>query len=435
MYFNPEIETMPREALASLQLEKLQGLVKKLYQNVSFYQKKFDQMGIKPEDIKSLDDLAKLPFTTKQDLRDEYPFGLFAVDRKDIIRLHASSGTTGNPTVVGYTKGDINNWKELMARALISYGASSDSVIQNAYGYGLFTGGLGVHYGAEHLGATVVPISGGNTKRQIKLLQDFETEVLCCTPSYALFIAEVLEESGIKREDIPLKIGVFGAEPWSETMRREIEDRLQIDAYDIYGLSEIMGPGVAAECSDKTGLHIYEDHFIAEIIDPDSGEVLPYGSDGELVITTISKEGIPMLRYRTRDITKLSIDPCSCGRTHVKMRRVTGRSDDMLIIRGVNIFPSQIESVLLSIGDTEPHYQLIVDRQGNLDQLEVLVEVSEEMFSDKVRQLEDLGKTIRAELDSILGISAKVRLVEPKTIQRSEGKAVRIIDRRNIQGS
>lgn len=435
MYFNPEIETMPRQALASLQLEKLQGLVKKLYQNVPFYQKKFDQMGIKPEDIKSLDDLAKLPFTTKQDLRDEYPFGLFAVDRKDIIRLHASSGTTGNPTVVGYTKGDINNWKELMARALISYGASSDSVIQNAYGYGLFTGGLGVHYGAEHLGATVVPISGGNTKRQIKLLQDFETEVLCCTPSYALFIAEVLEESGIKREDIPLKIGVFGAEPWSETMRREIEDRLQIDAYDIYGLSEIMGPGVAAECSDKTGLHIYEDHFIAEIIDPDSGEVLPYGSDGELVITTISKEGIPMLRYRTRDITKLSIDPCSCGRTHVKMRRVTGRSDDMLIIRGVNIFPSQIESVLLSIGDTEPHYQLIVDRQGNLDQLEVLVEVSEEMFSDKVRQLEDLGKTIRAELDSILGISAKVRLVEPKTIQRSEGKAVRIIDRRNIQGS
>ena len=435
MYFNPEIETMPREALASLQLEKLQGLVKKLYQNVSFYQKKFDQMGIKPEDIKSLDDLAKLPFTTKQDLRDEYPFGLFAVDRKDIIRLHASSGTTGNPTVVGYTKGDINNWKELMARALTSYGASSDSVIQNAYGYGLFTGGLGVHYGAEHLGATVVPISGGNTKRQIKLLQDFETEVLCCTPSYALFIAEVLEESRIKREDIPLKIGVFGAEPWSETMRREIEDRLQIDAYDIYGLSEIMGPGVAAECSDKTGLHIYEDHFIAEIIDPDSGEVLPYGSEGELVITTISKEGIPMLRYRTRDITKLSIDPCSCGRTHVKMRRVTGRSDDMLIIRGVNIFPSQIESVLLSIGDAEPHYQLIVDRQGNLDQLEVLVEVSEEMFSDKVRQLEDLGKTIRAELDSILGISAKVRLVEPKTIQRSEGKAVRIIDRRNIQGS
>jgi len=432
MYFNTNIETMNRTELEQLQLARLQELVIRLYNKVPFYRNKLEELAINPSDIKSLSDLQYLPFTTKQDLRDQYPFGLFAVPKKEIVRLHASSGTTGNPTVVGYTKQDIENWKELMARSLTSYGASPDSVIQNAYGYGLFTGGLGVHYGAEHLGATVVPISGGNTKRQIKLMQDFGAEVLCCTPSYALFIAEVLEESGINRDEMGLKIGVFGAEPWSEKMRQEIESRLQINAYDIYGLSEIMGPGVAAECKDKSGLHIFEDHFIAEIINPETGAVLPYGSEGELVITTITKEGIPMLRYRTRDITTLSIDGCSCGRTHVKMTRVTGRSDDMLIIRGVNVFPSQVESVLLSISNTEPHYQLVVDRKGNLDELEVLVEVSEAMFSDRIKRLEELEKTIRNELDSILGINAKVRLVEPKTIERSEGKAKRIIDKRQL---
>ncbi|OEH86955.1 phenylacetate--CoA ligase [Desulfuribacillus stibiiarsenatis] len=432
MHFNTEIETMERSNLEALQLQKLQKMLTRIYDNVPFYRQKFDDLNIKPADIQSLEDLQKLPFTTKQDLRDHYPFGLFAATKKDIVRLHASSGTTGNPTVVGYTKGDIEVWKELMARALTSYGATPESVVQNSYGYGLFTGGIGVHYGAEHLGATVVPISGGNTKRQIKLMHDFQATVLCCTPSYALFLAEVLAESDIPREDLHLKIGVFGAEPWSEKMRKEIEDRMQIDAYDIYGLSEIMGPGVAAECHEKNGLHIFEDHFIAEIINPDTGEVLPYGEEGELVITTISKEGIPMLRYRTRDITRLTIDPCSCGRSHVKMTRVTGRSDDMLIIRGVNVFPSQVESVLLSIGDTEPHYLLIVERKGNLDELEILVEVSESMFSDKIKRLEELERTIRKELDSILGISAKIRLVEPKTIERSEGKAKRIIDKRNL---
>jgi phenylacetate-CoA ligase len=432
MYFNTNIETMNRTELEQLQLTRLQELIIRLYNKVPFYRSKLEELAINPLDIKSLSDLQYLPFTTKQDLRDQYPFGLFAVPKKDIIRLHASSGTTGNPTVVGYTKQDIENWKELMARSLTSYGASPESVIHNAYGYGLFTGGLGVHYGAEHLGATVVPISGGNTKRQIKLMKDFGAQVLCCTPSYALFIAEVLEETGIDRDDINLKIGIFGAEPWSEKMRQEIENRLQIDAYDIYGLSEIMGPGVAAECKDKTGLHIFEDHFIAEVINPETGAVLPYGTEGELVITTITKEGIPLLRYRTRDITTLTIDPCSCGRTHVKMTRVTGRSDDMLIIRGVNVFPSQVESVLLSISNTEPHYQLVVDRKGNLDELEVLVEVSEAMFSDKIKRLEELEKTIRKELDSILGINAKIRLVEPKTIERSEGKAKRIIDKRQL---
>lgn len=432
MYFQPELETLERPQLETLQLQRLQQLVKHLDENVPFYHEKFKQLAIQPSDIRSLSDLSKLPFTTKQDLRDTYPFGLFAAPQKEIVRLHASSGTTGNPTVVGYTKSDIEIWKDLIARALTSYGATPDSIIQNAYGYGLFTGGLGLHFGAEHLGATVVPVSGGNTKRQIKFLQDFQTEVLCCTPSYALFIAEVLEESGIPRDSLNLKIGVFGAEPWTEAMRQEIEQRLQIDAYDIYGLSEIMGPGVGAECKEKNGLHIFEDHFIAEIIDPDTEEVLPYGSVGELVITTITKQGIPLLRYRTKDITKLSIEPCSCGRTYAKMTRVTGRSDDMLIIRGVNVFPSQVESVLLSIGDTEPHYLLIVDRIGNLDQLEILVEVSEAMFSDKIKRLEELERKICSELDSVLGIAAKVRLVEPKTIERSEGKAKRILDKRSL---
>jgi len=394
--------------------------------------KKMDQAGIKPEDIKSLKDLQKLPFTTKQDLRDNYPFGLFALPMSEVVRIHSSSGTTGKPTVVGYSKKDIDTWSELMARALTSAGATRYSVIQNAYGYGLFTGGLGVHYGAEKIAASVIPSSGGNTKRQIMLMQDFGTTVLTCTPSYALFMSEVMREMGIEPNDLKLKAGIFGAEPWSENMRREIENKLEIDAYDIYGLSEIIGPGVAIECPNKQGLHIAEDHFLAEIIDPINEEVLEDGNQGELVITTISKEALPIIRYRTRDLTSLDKNICDCGRTHVRMQKVLGRSDDMVIIRGVNVFPSMVESVLLNIPGVEPHYLLIVDRKGNLDQLEVQVEVSEQLFSDEVRKLEELGAIIAKEMESALGVNARIRLVEPKSIERSEGKAKRVIDKRNI---
>ncbi|HZJ85131.1 MAG TPA: phenylacetate--CoA ligase, partial [Syntrophomonadaceae bacterium] len=387
---------------------------------------------IKPDDINSLEDLYLLPFTTKQDLRDNYPFNLFAVPMSEVIRIHSSSGTTGKPTVVGYTKKDIDIWAELMARALCSAGANRRSVIQNAYGYGLFTGGLGVHYGAEKLGASVIPSSGGNTKRQIMLMQDFGTTVLTCTPSYALFMYEEMQEMGVKPEELKLNSGIFGAEPWSEGMRAEIEKSLQIDAYDIYGLSEIIGPGVAIECSYKSGLHIAEDHFIVEIIDPISGNVLAEGEQGELVISAVTKEALPLLRYRTGDLTSITTDLCSCGRTHVRMQKVLGRSDDMVIIRGVNVFPSMVESVLLQIPGVEPHYLLIVDRKGTLDILEVQVEVSEEVFSDEVRKLEELGSHIKKELESSLGVGVKVRLVEPKSIERSEGKAKRVIDKRQL---
>jgi len=390
------------------------------------------ELGIVPEDINGVEDLHKLPFTTKQDLRDNYPYGLFAVPLSEIVRLHASSGTTGKPTVVGYTRKDIVNWSELMARTLVSGGTRMDSVIQVAYGYGLFTGGLGVHYGAERIGASVIPVSGGNTKRQIMIMKDFGTTVLACTPSYALYLAETMEEMGIKREELKLQYGIFGAEPWSEAMRKEIEEKMQISAIDIYGLSEVIGPGVASECQCKAGLHIFEDHFIPEIIDPETGEVLPEGKEGELVFTTINKEGLPVIRYRTRDISALNYEPCPCGRTHVRMKKVLGRTDDMIIIRGVNVFPSQIESVLMEIGDTEPHYLLVVDRVGNLDNLEVWVEVSNELFSDEVRKLEELKRRIANEIQSTLGLSVKVKLVEPKTIERSEGKAKRIIDKRNM---
>jgi len=390
--------------------------------------------GLTPEDIKGIEDLSKLPFTTKQDLRDNYPYGLFAVPLSEIVRIHASSGTTGKPTVVGYTRQDIATWSELMARTLTCGGTRKDSVIQIAYGYGLFTGGLGAHYGAERIGASVIPISGGNTKRQIMLMEDFGTTVLACTPSYALYIAETIKEMGIPRENFKLKYGIFGAEPWTEAMRREIEEKLQISAIDIYGLSEVIGPGVASECQCKQGLHIFEDHFIPEIINPDTGEVLPAGSKGELVFTTITKEGLPVIRYRTRDITSLTYEPCPCGRTHVRMHKVLGRTDDMLIIRGVNVFPSQIESLLIEIGETEPHYMLVVDRVDNLDNLEVWVEVSDRLFSDEVRRLEDLNRKITHEIQSTLGLTARVKLVEPKTIARSEGKAKRVIDKRNLQG-
>lgn len=432
LYWDQEKECMSRENLEELQLRRLKETVFRVYAFVPAYKAKMDEKGIKPDDIQSLDDLKHLPFTTKQDLRDNYPFGLFALPMSEVIRIHSSSGTTGKPTVVGYSKKDLDTWAELMARALYSAGADKRSVIQNSYGYGLFTGGLGVHYGAERVGASVIPTSGGNSKRQVMLMEDFGTTILTCTPSYALALAEVMEEMGVKPSELKLQAGVFGAEPWSENMRREIEMKLGISAFDIYGLSEIIGPGVAIECSAKKGLHIAEDHFIPEIIDPITHEVLPAGSQGELVITTITKEALPLIRYRTRDLSTLNRDQCSCGRTHVRMHKVLGRSDDMVIIRGVNVFPSMVESVLLEIPGVEPHYLLIVDRVGNLDVLEVQVEVSERIFSDEVRKLEDLGRLITKELESALGVSVKVRLVEPKTIQRSEGKATRVIDRRNF---
>ncbi|MFZ5942773.1 MAG: phenylacetate--CoA ligase family protein [Bacillota bacterium] len=423
---------MPREELQELQLERLKALAETVYHNVPFYRNALQTIGLEPGDIKSLDDLRHLPFTTKQDLRDNYPYGMFAVPLSEIIRVHASSGTTGKPTVVGYTRRDINTWSELMARTLTCGGTTKNSVIQIAYGYGLFTGGLGVHYGAEKVGASVIPISGGNSQRQVMLMKDFGTTVLACTPSYAIFLAETIAEMGIRLDELKIKYGVFGAEPWSENMRKEIESKLGISAIDIYGLSEIIGPGVASECQCKTGLHISEDHFIPEIIDPKTLEPLPYGQQGELVFTTLTKEGIPVLRYRTRDISVLTAEPCACGRTHVRMGRISGRTDDMLIIRGVNVFPSQIESVLLEIGETQPHYQLIVERVDNLDQLQILVEVSENMFIDKIGSLESLEKTIQNKIETVLGISAAIKLVEPKTIPRSEGKAVRVIDNRKI---
>lgn len=432
MYWNQEAECMSRERLQQLQLKRLKKTVERAYKNVAHYRSVFQKAGIEPGDIKSLDDLSKLPFTVKQDFRDAYPFGLFAVPHNEIVRYHSSSGTTGKPTVVGYTRNDVATWSELMARCLVSVGTTRNSVVQNAYGYGLFTGGLGVHYGAEYIGAAVIPISGGNTQRQIMIMKDFGTDILTCTPSYALYIAEVMADMGLSPADFKLKAGLFGAEPWSENMRREIEARLNISAYDIYGLSEIIGPGVAVECEEKNGLHIFEDHFIAEIINPESGEVLPGGQQGELVLTTITKEALPVIRYRTGDVTSLTEETCLCGRTHVRMNKVTGRTDDMIIVRGVNVFPTQVESILLEVGETEPYYQLVVTREGSLDMLEIRVEVSEKMFSDRIKRLEELEDTIRTRVESVLGINAKIRLVEPRSIPRSEGKAVRVIDKRQI---
>jgi len=425
--------TKTRDELKELQLARLKSLVKRVYERVPFYRKKLDAIGFTPEKLKSLADIKHLPFTTKQDLRDNYPFGLFAVGQEELVRIHASSGTTGKPTVVGYTKNDIDLWSDLMARSLQNAGVTARDVVHNAYGYGLFTGGLGFHYGAERLGATVVPISGGNSKRQLMLLEDFGATILTCTPSYALHLAEEMVELGISRERLKLRMGIFGAEPWSEELRAKIEEKLKIKAIDVYGLSEIMGPGVAMECQEQKGLHINEDHFLPEIIDPETGEVLPEGEQGELVITTLTKEGIPLLRYRTRDITTLNPEPCACGNNLIRMERVTGRSDDMLIIRGVNVFPSQIETVLLSLGYTEPHYMIVVDKKGALDQLEVWVELSEQFFSDEIKRLEQWEKKVAQELYTVLNINAKVRLVEPRTIPRSEGKAKRIWDKRDLK--
>jgi len=431
MIYDEDFETLPREALEAIQLKRLQALTEKTYATVAFYKKAFDEKGVKPDDIKSLDDLHKLPFTMKQDLRDNYPFGMFATPMENVVRIHASSGTTGKPTVVGYTRRDINTWSELMARTLAAAGAHKGDIVHNAYGYGLFTGGLGFHYGAERLGASVIPVSGGNTKRQILLMKDFGPTVLTCTPSYALHLADVAAEEGVDFKSLAFKVGVCGAEPWTENIRKEIENRLGIDAVDIYGLSEIMGPGVSVECVEaKNGLHVFEDHFIPEIIDPVTGEPLPYGEKGELVFTTLTKEAFPLIRYRTRDLSVLRREPCKCGRNLVRMGRITGRSDDMLIIRGVNVFPSQIESVLMAREDVAPHYVLIVDRQEHMDTLEVHVEMDEGVFSDAVKDLQSMGQDIEKDIKDLLGVSCKVRLVEPKTIQRSQGKAQRVIDKR-----
>jgi len=423
---------MDRYELRSYQLAKLKETVERVYHNVPSYRQKMQEKGVIPEDINSLDDLKRLPFTTKQDLRDNYPYNMFAAPLEEIIRIHASSGTTGKPTVVGYTRRDIANWAELMARCITMAGGRRDSVVQIAYGYGLFTGGLGFHYGAEKIGAVVVPTSGGNTRRQVMLMRDLGTEILACTPSYALCIIETLEEMDIKPEELKLKAGIFGAEPWSEKMRGELEEKLKIKALDIYGLSEVIGPGVACECMEQQGLHIFEDFFIPEIIDPVTEEPLPEGEKGELVITTIDKEGLPVIRYRTRDITSISYEPCPCGRTHARIHKLLGRTDDMLIIRGVNVFPSQIESALMAVGEAEPHYLIIVDRVNNLDTLEVWVEVSEQLFADEIRKLEEVKKKIETEIYTTLGINVKVKLVEPHTIERSEGKAKRVIDKRKM---
>lgn len=432
-YWDEEMETLPRVGLESIQLRRLKHLVARVYRTVEPYRRKMDAAGVKPEDIKSLADLAKLPFTVKDDLRDNYPFGLFTVPLEEVVRVHASSGTTGKATVVGYTAKDIETWSDVMARALCCAGATKGDMIHNAYGYGLFTGGLGAHYGIERLGATAIPVSGGNSKRQINIMKDFGSTVLLSTPSYALNLADAMDAMKIDPKSLSLRVGIFGAEPWSESMREEVERKLNLKATDIYGLSEVMGPGVAQECllTDR-GMHICEDHFLPEIINPETGEVLPPGEKGELVFTTLTKEAFPLIRYRTKDISRLIYEPCECGRTLVRMEKVTGRTDDMLIIRGVNVFPSQVEHVLLGIEGVEPHYLIVVEREGNLDTMQVQVEVSEGIFSDEVRVLENLSKHIQKEIKDLLGVTCKVKLVEPRTIQRSEGKAQRVIDKRKI---
>jgi phenylacetate-CoA ligase len=432
-YWEEEIETLPRVGLESIQLRRLKHLVARVYKTVEPYRRKMDAAGVKPDDIQSLADLSKLPFTAKNDLRDNYPFGLFTVPLDEVVRVHASSGTTGKPTVVGYTAKDIDTWANLMARALCCAGVTKGDMIHNAYGYGLFTGGLGAHYGIEKLGATAIPVSGGNSKRQITIMKDFGSTVLMSTPSYALNLADAMGSMDVDPKSLSLRVGIFGAEPWSENMREEVEKKLNLKATDIYGLSEVMGPGVAQEClMSKRGMHIFEDHFLPEIIDPETGEVLPPGEKGELVFTTLTKEAFPIIRYRTKDISRLFHETCECGRTLVRMEKVTGRTDDMLIIRGVNVFPSQVEHVLMGVKGVEPHYQIVVDREGNLDTMKVQVEVSEGVFSDEIRVLENLAGHIQREIKDLLGVTCKVKLVEPKTIQRSEGKAQRVIDNRNI---
>ncbi len=430
--YNPEMECIDREELRKIQGERLKNVVAHTYNNVPLFRKRMDEKGVKPEDIHSVDDIVLLPFTEKTDLRDEFPFGLFAAPKSDIVRIQGSSGTTGKPIVSGYTQHDIDVWTEMVARSLTAAGGGKDDIIQVCYGYGLFTGGLGAHQGAAKIGAMVVPMSSGNTQRQIMMMRELGSTILCCTPSYATYLGETIKEMGIPPEEIKLKSGVFGAEPWTEEMRQHIEELLNIDACDIYGLTEIAGPGVAFECLEKHGMHINEDHVIPEIIDPVTEKQLPYGTPGELVFTTITKEGMPMIRYRTHDICTLTDEKCACGRTLVRMGRITGRTDDMIVIRGVNVFPSQIESVLVSTNGVAPHYVLVVDRVNSSDTLEVKVELTEEMFSDTVSHIEELKAKIGAEIKSVVGILAKVSLVPPKSIPRSEGKAKRVIDNRKL---
>lgn len=430
MFWDKEKECMDRKELNQLQLERLQSTIHRVYMNVPFYRKRFDSLGIDPDDFGSLQDIRRLPFTTKNDLRNNYPYGLFAVPLREVVRIHASSGTTGMATVVGYTKNDLKTWSDLVARILTAGGITKDDVIQIAFNYGLFTGAFGLHYGAERVGASVIPISSGNTKRQVKIMQDFKTTALVCTPSYALLIADTIIEMGINPNSLSLRYGLFGAEPWSEAMRREIQEKLKIVATDNYGLSEVMGPGVAGECLEQSGLHINEDHFLVEVIDPDTLEPLPMGETGELVITTLTKEAFPMIRFRTRDLTRLIPGECNCGRTFIRMERVKGRTDDMLIVKGVNVFPSQIESVLFEIEGTEPHYQIIVDKKGALDEMTVLVEVSEKIFFDEMKRQKEFVDLIKDRLFAELGINVEVKLVEKRTLERFEGKAVRVIDKR-----
>jgi len=430
LIWEPERECMPREELEQFQLERLQATLNRVYKNVACYRTKFNSLGIVPEDVTSLSDLAQLPFTSKEDLRLNYPYGMFAVPLREVVRIHSSSGTTGKPTVVGYTKNDLKTWSNLVARLMTAAGVTHDDVVQIAFGYGMFTGAFGLHYGTETIGAAVIPMSGGNTDKQILIMQDYKSSVMVCTPSYAVTIAERIEKMGIDPHSLALKIGLFGGEPWSEAMRSDIETRLLISATDNYGLSEILGPGVAGECQHKNGMHIAEDAFIAEIIDPETGQVLPPGSIGELVLTTISKEAFPMIRYRTRDITSLDYTTCSCGRTMVRMKKTMGRTDDMLIIKGVNVFPSQIEEVLVAIEGCEPHYQLIVDRKGTLDVLEVCIEVRENIFFDEMKKQRAFLDMVGKRIDSVLGVGVTVRLVEPNSIERFEGKASRVIDKR-----
>ena len=432
-YYQESVERMSREALRKLQSERLVKQVKRMYERVECFRKRMDELNLRPEDIHGIEDLPRLPFSYKKDLRDYYPYGLFAEPLKNIVRVHASSGTTGKRIVVGYTRDDLEMWADCIARMLTAIGVGAEDVVQVAFGYGLFTGGFGAHAGAERVGATVVPISAGNTALQIQTMIDFKSTVLCCTPSYAMYLGEEIEKMGVK-DQLSLKCGIFGAEPWTESMRAQIEEKLGIKAYDIYGLSEIMGPGVSYECECQAGMHVNEDNFIPEIIDPDTGEVLPEGSTGELVFTTLTKQGFPLIRYRTRDICSLNYEPCACGRTHIRMNKPSGRSDDMLIIRGVNVFPSQIEEVLLkvSVGDITPNYQIVVDRVNNNDTFDVNVEMSEQLFADDVKSIEKIEKLVTSELRSMLGIGAKVHLVNPKSIERSEGKAKRVVDRRKL---
>lgn len=432
MIWNPKYECMDNEGMQKLQLQRLKTMVEKLYNNLPFYQKKLDAQKLKPQHIQSLKDLQLIPFTTKDELREGYPFGFFCAPFNDIVEFHISSGTTGKPVVDGYTRVDLEIWSEVMARALTTAGCTSEDIIHNAYGYGLFTGGLGFHYGAQRIGAKIIPVSGGQTKRQVMLMKDFGSTVLTCTPSYALHIAEIATEMGENISKLPLKVGIFGAESWSENMRQEIEKKLGILALDIYGLTEIIGPGVAQECEAKAGLHIYGDHFLAEIIDPETLEPLPEGKEGELVITTLTRQGTVLLRYRTRDITSINYTPCTCGRKTARISKIKGRTDDMLIIRGVNIFPFHIENVLMQIEETEPHYQLILDRKKGLDELTVEVETTPKIFFDEVKKIEEIEQKIAKGIEENLGLRIKVRLVEPRSIERSMGKAKRIIDKREL---